>query len=159
MDELANIMQTKYESKRKVIQSLMSKGVCNEVEEAYKKTVLNPLPVGADTIDIESMRDCTVVILFYVNKIDDDNYDDLVILDLAKDPPLIDILAKDKMSEYNMIKTLEADQATSDQRREEGLYTMVALSEYLEKNNLETHCVFKLPDLADEAIYKMAYNN
>ena len=159
MDELANIIQTKYESKKNEISKLFSKKVCDEIEEAYKKTVLCPVTIGTDSIDMEAMKECSLLVLFYVNKESDMDYDDLISLDMSQSPPLIDVISRDKAGEYNMVKILEADQKSEPSRRAEGLYMLKELSDYLENNNLETHCVFKLPDLTDQALYTIAYNN
>lgn len=159
MDELAIIMQTKYEAKKKEIGKLFSKKVCDDVEMAYEKTVLHPVTVGAESIDMDAMKECSVMILFYVNKEGESDYENLITLDLSQEPPLVDVISRDKVEEYNMVSILQADQANEPTRKEEGLYLMAELSKYLESNNLETHCVFKLPDMIDQALYTMAYNN
>ena len=124
MDELANIMQTKYESKKNEISKLFSKKVCDDIEEAYKKTVLCPVTIGAESIDMEAMKECSLLILFYVNKESDTEYDDLISLDMSQSPPLIDVMSRDKAGEYNMVKILEADQKSEPSRRAEGSYML-----------------------------------
>lgn len=162
---IEEIMQTKYNNKKEVISSMFSEIICNEIQMAYEKTVLNPVTVGADEIPLDSMRESTLVIVMYVNKESEDDYDAMIAFDLAyDDKPLVDIVTRNKTVEQQVVHIMTEDHNNDILRsklpKTDGKqHALQRLSEYLESNNLETHCIFKLPDLTDEAIHRMAYTN
>ncbi len=166
MSTMESIMQAKYESRKHLIKRLFSDIVCNEIEQAYNKTVLNPVPVGAENIDMEGLRNSSLMIILYVNRRGENEFDAMFTLDLAKeDTPLLDTIAGNTFMESKLQHMLADDANTSDSfggpkaLDANGTYALKKVSEYLETNDLETHCVYKFPDEVDDAIYKMAYTN
>ena len=159
-------MQTKYESRKHLFKRLFSDVICNEIELAYKKTVLNPVPVGADEVDLDKLKDATLMVIIYINRRAENEFDAMFTLDMADEKtPLLDTVAGNTFMESKLQSMLSSDAAESDALggprylEESGSYALKKISNFMEVNDMDTYCVFKFPDEVDEALYKMAYTN